>query len=120
MTKRKTPNKNNLKTNLTLSVKDLLNDNPKRKFNYKQIASLLGHDKSNIRKLVYDVLLELVKSGEIKQVSHGKFSSLNSKSELRLTGRIETTKRGAGYVIVEGEEEDIFIASKKQKSCIAW
>lgn len=112
----KQPNKTNWKSILTEQVIGLFQANPNRKFNYKQIASLLEVNDSQNRKLIYSILTGLSDQGTVQEVSHGKFKSIEGR--VILQGRLETTKRGAGYVIIEGEDNDIYIAQKNRKKAL--
>ena len=115
--------KNTHQLSLTDEILRLFNDFPDRKLNYKQIASLLNKNNSQFRKQIYSILSDLADKGFLKEVSLGKFKinkfteghdlQSNKKSGL-IVGVIETNKRGAGYVIVEGKNKDIYIAEKNR------
>jgi len=106
-------------TSLTDEVLQLFNDFPNRKLNYKQIASILNKNNSQFRKQIYTILSDLAEEGILKEVALGKFvkttesSSSKNTSDL-LVGHIETTKRGAGYVIVDGQDKDIYISERNR------
>jgi ribonuclease R len=97
-------------------VKGLFYANTNRKFNYKQVASLLEVNDAQNRKLIYTILLEMATQGIIKEISSGLFKSISERTVLQ--GRIETTRRGAGYVIIEDEDEDIYISSKNRNKAL--
>ncbi|MFK8037557.1 MAG: ribonuclease R [Crocinitomicaceae bacterium] len=88
---------------LKLFSKDL-----KRAYNYKQIAGALKVNNAADRKLIYSIMLKLSEQGQLKEVSKGKFKSYFNPQMLE--GKIEITKRGAGYVITD--LGDIFIGPK--------
>lgn len=93
---------------LQKQILDLFKNETKKAYNYKQIASILKENNAADRKLIYSILLDLSSQGVLKEMSKGKFrSSVNSQT---LEGRIEITKRGAGYVIADSG--DVFIASR--------
>lgn len=104
------------KTILREQIVDIFQANPGRKFNYKQIASFLDVNDAQNRKLVFSVLTDLANENSIIEVAHGKFKS--GSDNVTLQGVIEITKRGAGYVIIEGEEEDVYIAEKNRKRAL--
>ena len=106
----------NLKSILSEQIVGIFQSNPKGKFNYKQIASFLEVDDAQNRKMVYGILTDMAHNGAIKEVSHGKFQSIETRAILQ--GIIETTKRGAGYVVMEGEEDDIYIAQKNRNRAL--
>lgn len=84
----------------------IFEDNPKKSYNYKQIASWLKITDAPTRQAVLQVLAELRASRVIKETSRGKFSI--AQSARTIIGKIEITRRGAGYV-VNDEMDDIFI-----------
>ncbi len=96
------------KTLLRKEINKLFQAHVKKAFNYKQIAALLKENNSEDRKLIYEILLKMSKEGLLKEVSKGKFKS-NFDPKI-LEGKIEITKRGAGYVI--SDYGDVFIAPK--------
>jgi len=116
MTRKKKRTHSNWKITLSEQVINLLQANPNRNFNYKQIASLLELDNAQNRKLIYSILKELEEQNIIKETSRGKFTSHSKKTVLQ--GKIETTRRGAGYVIIEGEENDIYIQEKNRNKAL--
>ena len=106
----------NLKSILTEQIVGIFQANPKGKYNYKQIASFLDVNDAQNRKMIYGILVDMAHSGAIKEISHGKFQSIETRAILQ--GIIETTKRGAGYVVMEGDEDDIYIAQKNRKRAL--
>jgi ribonuclease R len=126
MSNKRKPNKNKSSKNNSYSLKDeviqLFKDFPDRKLNYKQIANLLHKNTSQFRKQIYTILSELAEQGILKEVSLGKFtvnSSVDTKSNSKnendlLIGTIETTKRGSGFVTIEGFDKDVYISEKNR------
>ena len=77
----------------------------------KEIAVLLQVPKGN-RKELMDVLDELVSEGVIGITKKGKYC----KPEITaLVGVFESTRRGFGFVSVEGIDNDIFIKESDSK-----
>lgn len=75
----------------------------------RDMAALLNIPKQQRHEL-HEVLDALVADGKIEISAKGKYS----KGKLRMqTGVFEAHARGFGFVIVEGEEEDIFIPESK-------
>ncbi len=106
----------NLKSILTEQIIGIFQANPKSKYNYKQIASFLEVNDAQNRKMIYGILTDMAHNGALKEVSHGKFQSIETRAILQ--GIIETTRRGAGYVVMEGDEDDIYISSKNRKRAL--
>jgi len=106
----------NLKSILSEQIVGIFQANPKSKYNYKQIASFLDVNDAQNRKMIYGILIDMAHSGAIKEISHGKFQSIETRAVLQ--GIIETTKRGAGYVVMEGDDNDIYISSKNRNRAL--
>ena len=101
-------NPNRKKDKLKKQINKIFKESPSKSYNYKQIASFLDENNSESRKLIYVILTDLSNEGILKEVTKGKFKS--AKNQKSLEGRIEITKRGAGYVITDGV--DIFVSPK--------
>ena len=71
----------------------------------KEIATVLQVSKEQRREL-QEVLDALVEEGKITLSKRGKYSKGQAK---RITGTFQANIRGFGFVMVEGEDEDIFI-----------
>ncbi len=89
-------------------VLELLNENPGRRMNYKQISARLGFSSKNDRELADTALRNLVLKSNIKEQPMGSFFC-EAKSNF-LVGQIEFNKRGAGYLLTDENEPDIHIA----------
>lgn len=110
MSKNKNKNKNKLGSKLRNDILDLFAENPNKQLNYKQVATLLEVNEGELRKLVYSILNALSEEGLLKQVQRGKFKSGNISS--RIQGVLDMSKRGTGYVMVEGMDDDIIVAER--------
>lgn len=90
--------------------------NPFRKYNYKQIAHLLGIKDNASRDLLHTILSELTMAGELKEVKPGKYileegrlQELANKKKY-ITGTVDMKKTGKAYIISDEGGEDIYIA----------
>lgn len=113
----KKSNKKRPKSALAAIIISSFSENPFKAYNYKQVGSLLGiRDKAG-RDLLMNILSELTKSGELKEIKPGKYmlaaeqlSQLANKKKF-ITGRVEMLKTGKAYIISDEGGDDIFIAS---------
>lgn len=107
--KKKQPNKknNNFKGSLTNLIVKLFEKNADSQLTHKQVCTLLDLRENELRKLTYTLLQELAESRVLTMVSHNTFI-YNSNAEI-YEGIIDMTARGAGYVIVDELEKDIFV-----------
>lgn len=75
----------------------------------KELAIVLGVKKED-RPALEQMLEELVAEGKVQISRRGKYSKAE---ERKLTGVFQAHPRGFGFVTVEGEPEDIFIAESQ-------
>ena len=96
-------------SNLTNTILSILKKDRTQSFNYKQIAAKLDVNDASSRNQIIKKLQQLKAKQEIEEVERGKFKAIvNTEYH---TGILDLTSRGSGYVISEGFENDIFIAS---------
>ncbi|WP_299152663.1 ribonuclease R [uncultured Christiangramia sp.] len=112
--KKQNKNKPKGQGNLTRSIIDILRKNSGKTYNYKQIASILGVNDASSRNQIIKKLAQLTAKKEIEEVERGKFKIEGSKNYH--TAVLDLTTKGYGYAIVDGFDEDIFIANKDLKS----
>jgi len=109
MKKKKTFSLHQGKTeNTAKTILEFLYKNPNKQFNYKQISAALKMENRGDKELVLKSLQKLVSKNEIEQMSAGKYRYTNTNLE-NYIGKIDFTQSSSAYVIVEGQEQDIFI-----------
>ena len=111
MSKKKKRTNNHRKNEITKGIFQVLENEPNKSFNYKQIASKLNISDTEGRNILIKRLGQLHAKDRIKEIEKGKFSSLQEKAIHE--GKIEITARGNAYVVVEGLDDDIFVSSNK-------
>lgn len=88
----------------------LLENNPGKAWNYKQVASELKlhshEDKAELQLLLDD----LVEKGQLESVDRGKYR-IKSGDKI-ITGILDMTASGAAYVSAPDLEQDVFIAPR--------
>ncbi len=110
--------KNNsaFKNILTELVLDVFAQQAQTTLNYKQIAAKLNIDDNSTRQLILQIIIENVKKGLLKEVATGKYQAHAPKNYL--VGVIDMAQSGSAYLVVEGQEEDIFIAPRKVRNAL--
>ena len=106
-----------LKQKLTASIRQIFQKSGRKKLNYKQISSALKMKKPHERMLVGEILEQLKSDGLIREAERGKFIAI-PKASVEIRGRIEMTRRGAGYVAHESFDKDIFIPAKSTRKAL--
>ena len=97
--------------NIRGRVLSVFKENPSKLFNYKQIAAKLNIKDTQKRNSVIKSLGQLCAQKVIDQKEPGKYVLLAEKKDY-IEGTIEMTSSGNAYLLVLGEEEDIFIARR--------
>ena len=102
----------NLKT-VRKEIERFFAANSKKAFNYKQICAALDIESTEGKNYIIRTLKQMEKDGMIDEVMPGKYLALLTTHFI--TGRLEVTQRGAGFVIPEERSEikdDIYIGSE--------
>ncbi len=97
-----------MKSSLTHVVRKVFEENPDSVLSHKQVCALIDVRENALRKLVFDILEELSQQSVLQRHAHGVYS-INSKDDY-IEGFIELTARGAGFVVSDDEENDLYIA----------
>lgn len=104
------------KKKLTSLVLEFFAKNNSKTFNYKQIGAALMVKNAAERKLILEVLYDLVLDEYIEEISRGKFKLKASGSYIM--GRVQLLKGGNAYVISDEIKEDVFVRFKHLKHAL--
>ncbi len=89
-------------------IERLFTENRKKAFNYKQVGAALNIESTEGKNYIIRTLKQLEKEGFVEEIMPGKYLALNTHQFI--TGKMELTQRGAGFVIVdEGQSDDIYV-----------
>ncbi|HPF09959.1 MAG TPA: ribonuclease R [Flavobacteriaceae bacterium] len=110
MRKRKKRGKKQQQEQFTEQILSIFRKDHSQPLNYKQIAAKLGLNDPNSRNQIVKSLQKLKSSGTIQEIERGKYQL--KPSENYLTGVMDISSRGKGFVIVEGREDDIVVKNK--------
>lgn len=104
------------KSSLRDGIISYFEHNPELVIDYKIMSKILLVEDQQIKKQIYNILENLAKTGNIKEVSRGKFRYSGSSNLIE--GVLDFTPRGAAYLIVENEDQDIYINPKNTQYAI--
>ena len=113
---RRGPTSNISKEELTSQIKAVLSEGPEQGLNYKQISKRLNVDDSFTRKFISDILHELTKNNLLQEIYQGKFRIRQVQGYI--TGIVDLTRMGSGFITTNDLEEDVFVSSKNLKTAI--
>jgi len=116
MARRKKSKQSPLSKARKLMLKDLLSvfdQNPEQAFNHKQLSSRMGIAASDefSRMLVQECLESLALNKDIEEVERGKYRRKDQSNWIE--GQLVLVSSGNGFVIVDGQPEDVFIPADK-------
>ena len=111
MSKRKKRAKSHRKNEITKGIFTVLESEPKKSFNYRQIAAKLKISDTEGRNLLIKRLGQLKDKKRIIEEGRGKYKALHTKTIHK--GRIDLLPRGYAYVIIEDIEKDAIIPFNK-------
>ncbi len=92
------------------NVKGILNNNAGKSFNYKQIAKLLNINDEEKRRELLKILDKLASQGIVKETRRGRYMVREGKGYV--TGTVELTRMGYGFVVTEELDDDIFVTGR--------
>lgn len=108
MSKQKKRAKNHIKNEITKGIFTVLESDPKKTFNYKQIASKQEITDTEGRNFLIRRLSELAQKNRIKEVSKGKYKAVFVPQVY--VGKVDVNTQGNAYITTEELEEDIFVS----------
>ncbi len=111
MSKRKKRARSHRNNEITKAIFTVLEAEPKKSFNYRQIAAKINIRDTEGRNLLIKKLGQLRDKKRIKEEGKGKFKALNSKTIHR--GVIDLMPKGHAYVIIEDIEKDAVVPFSK-------
>ncbi len=108
MSKKKKRVRSQRKNEITKGIFTVLEKEPKKSFNYKQIASELGITDTQDRNLLIKRLGQLKATQRILETERGKYKKKPS-IHTYYTGKVDLTTSGNAYVIIDELEDDVFV-----------
>ncbi|WP_420401408.1 ribonuclease R [Flagellimonas sp.] len=112
MSKKKKRARSQRKNEITKGIFTVLEKEPSKSFNYKQIASKMGITDTRDRNALIKRLGQLKATDRILEVERGKFKK-KPTLHTYYTGKVDLTTSGNAYIITEDFEDDIFIPYNK-------
>ena len=95
------------KNEITKGIFSVLESDPDKSFNYKQIASKLGISDPSGRNMLIKRLGQLAGNEKIAEVARGKYKMIVSQNYF--TGKVDMTGRNNAYVVCEELDTDVFV-----------
>jgi ribonuclease R len=101
---------------LTEQILATLSKNPEKGFNYRQIAKRLNITDLNAQKIISEQLRNLSRQGRILEIYHGKYKAKLVRGYI--TGTVDMTRMGYGFISTEDIEEDVFVSAKNLNTAL--
>lgn len=112
MSDKKKKSSSQKKSEITKGIFTVLEKEPNKSFNYKEIAAKLHIENANDRNELIKRLVELKEKKRIIEEERGKYKAIESTKSYH-TGKVDVTGRGNAYIIIEGFEDDVFVPFNK-------
>ena len=104
------------KESVSEQIQILLSKSPGQGFNYKQLAKRLNISDPEEKKMVSAILREMAGKGTIKEAYEGKYKAKSSRGYI--TGTVDMTRMGYGFVTSEDIEDDVFVSAKNLRTAL--
>jgi ribonuclease R len=104
------------KETLTEQILSVLSGNPDQGFNYKQIAKRLNITDAYERQMISEILTDLAQKGGVQEIFTGKYKAKASRGYI--TGTVDMTRMGYGFISTEDIEDDVFISANNLKTAL--
>ena len=114
MSKKNKKSNNNRRNEITKGIFTVLEKEPDKSFNYKQIAEKIGVRDAHERNQLIQRLVQLKEKKRIIEEDRGNYKAVIS-SKTYHTGIVDITGRGNAYIVVEDMDNDIFVPFNKLK-----
>ncbi len=112
MSKRKKRARSQRKNEITKGIFTVLEAEPNKSFNYKQIASKLGITDTKGRNDLIQRLAQLKVKDRIMEAERGKYKKKPSNRVI-IRGRVDLANNGNAYIITEDSDQDIFVPNSQ-------
>jgi ribonuclease R/exosome complex exonuclease DIS3/RRP44 len=114
MSRKKKKAKNHRHNEITKGIFTVLEKEPKKSFNYKQIAAKLGLDNTQDRNQLIKRLGQLREKNRILEENRGNYKAVADVKPTH-TGTVDMTGRGNAYVLINGSDDDVFVPFNRIK-----
>jgi len=101
---------------LTEQILATFKKSPERGFNYKQIAKRINITDAPGGKMISDILRDLTREGGLKEIYQGKYRVKQSRGYI--TGTVDMTRMGYGFISNDDLEDDVFVTAKNLKTAL--
>lgn len=112
MSKKKKRTRSQRKNEITKGIFTVLEKEPSKSFNYKQISSKLGITDTQDRNELIKRLGQLKASDRIIEDGRGKYKKKPSLHTY-FTGKVDLTSSGNAYILVDELDDDIFVPNNR-------
>jgi len=116
MAKKKNTEGRNMRSIKSSLINYLREHTPGTEIVYKRVATALGVHEHAERELLLEAFREMMESGQLEETPAGNYRHpINSQF---VEGKVDMTKNGAAFIIVDGLDEDVFVGSAKMKNAL--
>jgi ribonuclease R len=104
------------KESVAEQIINIISKSPEQGFNYKQISKRLNLNDPAEKQMVSEILKELKKKGTVQEINQGKYRAKLSRGYI--TGTVDITRMGYGFISSEEIEEDVFVSARNLRTAM--
>ncbi|RFC55875.1 ribonuclease R [Brumimicrobium aurantiacum] len=97
------------KKGIQSAIRKIFENKPDQKYTAKEISAILQITDKNMRKLVLSILNDLKSENFLNEFQRGYFI-LNDNFQNSFIGTVDSTSRGAAYIVIPDRDGDIYVA----------
>ena len=102
------------KKGLESAIRKIFERQPDQKYNAKEVSAILQITDKNMRKLVLSILNDLKSESFLNEFQKGYFI-INDNFTNQFIGTVDSTSRGAAYIIIKDRDGDIYVSPDNTK-----
>jgi len=111
------PRKKLKKKGIEKAIRKIFERQPDQKYTAKEISAILQITDKNMRKLVLTILKDLKDESFLNEFQNGSFI-INESYQTNYIGTVDSTARGAAYIIVPELDGDIYVQPENLENAL--
>lgn len=111
------PRKKLKKKGIEKAIRKIFERQPDQKYTAKEISAILQITDKNMRKLVLTILKDLKDESFLNEFQNGSFI-INESYQTNYIGTVDSTSRGAAYIIVPELDGDIYVQPENLENAL--
>ncbi|MBQ7213825.1 MAG: ribonuclease R [Bacteroidales bacterium] len=99
-------------------VSDIFRQSPDTVFNYRQLSKRTGVKDTPSREMLADSVRQMLEDDLLLEAPKGRFRLKHTASQSVITGKVDITSYGNGYIISDDTEDDVYVSQKNLRQAL--